>query len=152
MKKFTNYLAEQGFDVTAVDISRDALDKLKKSARGSRVLVNTRLQDISKLDFWRNWDAVISIATLHLLKAEGQGDAITCMKSATKENGINLITIFTKDDIGYREYPDLSFINLEELRKYYYDWEILIAENYTKDENHGGPHSHHMAVLVARKP
>jgi hypothetical protein len=75
------------------------------------------------------------------------------MKDFTLNGGYNLITVFTKKDPGFIEYPNLSFINLEELQNYYNDknWSILVADEYIKHETHGVPHDHSIAVLMARK-
>ena len=145
------YVAKLGFVVTAVDISEIALRKLERAANDLHLSIKTVHSDIATFDFDKKWDMIISTAALHLISRDQQESVITKMKESVNDNGLNLITIFNKDDPGYKEYPELSFTNIEELIEAYKDWKILVAETYTKDETHNAPHTHHIAALVARK-
>ncbi|MEI7480656.1 MAG: hypothetical protein WCJ59_03440, partial [bacterium] len=102
-------------------------------------------------DFKQDYDVIISIAALHLIKKDQVINILEKIKNQTKIGGINLITVFTQKDIGQIEYPDLYFFAEEELRGVYKDWEILDYDNYTKDETHGKPHQHHFCAILARK-
>jgi hypothetical protein len=74
------------------------------------------------------------------------------MKEHTKPGGINIITAFTKEDIGFKEFPDFYFVEgVEELVDMYSGWEVVEAVNYVKHDIHDKPHDHHIAALIVRK-
>ena len=64
------FLAEKGFDVTAVDISKEAIRKLERLALDCGVEINGFVGDIKDNDFRENYDVILSIATLHFLGEE----------------------------------------------------------------------------------
>ena len=145
------FLAKKGFEVTGIDISKEAVDKFLKFAKKENLDVKGIVSDIVDFDFNQNYDVIICVATLHLVSKDKVIETIKKIKNYTKNNGINLITVFTKKDIEYKEYPDLYFFDENELKELYKDWQILEYGNYTKNETHGKPHKHHIYVLIAKK-
>ena len=145
------FLVKQRFEVTGVDILKEAVDKFLKFARDKKLDVSGVISDIVNFDFKQNYDVIISVATLHLISKDKVIDIIKKIKEHTKPNGINLLTVFTKKDVGFEEYPNLYFFDENELKELYKDWQILEYKNYIKKETHGKPHKHHICVLIAKK-
>ncbi len=146
------FLAKHGFNVTAVDISREGIKKLERLALENKVRINTFVKDIRNFNFSENYDIILSFATLHFLEKEEIERVIKKIKEHTSYNGFNVITVFTEEN------PNKNFSYLfkrNELKKYYSDWEILgYKERMTPLEKHGKEgklHRHGLARLVARK-
>jgi len=150
------FLAKKGFDVTGVDISETAIKKFLKLAKKFKVKVKGIVADISKFEFDKNYDIIISIATLHFLSKKNIKLLIKKIKEHTNKNGPNLITVFTVEDPGYKIHPrKLYYFKKGELRNFYNDWKILhYRECLTKPERHGKDgkwHRHGIAILLAKK-
>jgi len=147
------FLAEKGFDVTGIDISQTAIKKFLRLAEQRNLKVTGVAIDALEFEPDVGYDVVICTAVLHYFSAEQAKRLMRKMKQYTNEGGINLLTVFTKDDQGFKQYPEFHFFeDEEELREMYGDWQILKCERYTKEEEHGGsePHVHDIAVLLAR--
>jgi tellurite methyltransferase len=145
------FLAKKGFEVTGVDVSKEAVDKFLKFAKDKKLDVKGIVSDFVDFKFNQKYDVIISVATLHLISKNKVIDTIKKIKQHTKPNGINLLTVFTTKDIGFKEYPSLYFFDENELKELYKDWQILEYKNYTKEETHGKPHKHYICVLIAKK-
>jgi 2-polyprenyl-3-methyl-5-hydroxy-6-metoxy-1,4-benzoquinol methylase len=64
------WMARQGWQVTAVDYSSRALEKLQQYATESDLNIETHCRDVVDFDFGRDlWDAIV-ILHIHLLPAE----------------------------------------------------------------------------------
>src|SRR5262245_32675815 len=61
------FLAERGFDVTAVDISAHGINKLRSLASQSHLPVRTEISDMRSYQFGRHYDLIISHGCLHLI-------------------------------------------------------------------------------------
>jgi len=146
------FLMKNGFKVEGVDISKKAIEKFLKFAKEKKLKTKGVISDIVDFKFNKKYSIIISVASIHLFQKDKIIDIIEKMQKNTKRNGVNLITVFTKKDKGYKKYPNLYFFEKDELKQIYKNWDILINENYTKKEIHGGPHTHNISVLVARKP
>ena len=134
-----------------IDISNEAVSKFMALAKKHKIYVNGVVADITTFETAERYDLIICTTMLHLIDKELIPSVIRKMKSYTKSGGINLLTVFTKDDIGLREHPELYFFGDDELKAMYEDWQILENECYTKSETHGEPHEHHICALMAIK-
>jgi len=146
------FLAKKGFNVIGVDISKTGIKKFLEMAKNLNVKVKGVVENITKFKFERNYDVILSIATLHFLKREEIEKLIQQMKFHTTKNGLNIITVFTEDN------PSKDFLYLfkkTELKSFYRDWEIIEYKEFlTSSEKHGKegkPHKHALAILIARK-
>ena len=92
------FLAKNGFDVTAIDISKEAVRKLKEFALKEGVKINILTEDIINFEFKEKYDMIISTATLHFLRKEDIDKVINSIKENTKEGGLNVITVFTTEN------------------------------------------------------
>jgi tellurite methyltransferase len=135
------YLAEQGFNVTALDISEVGLNQIKKK-NGQIRTVRT---DISEYDFDQEYDLVISINMLHFLDKEDIVGVIDNIKRSVAKSGVVAISLLL-DNQQIRPY---------ELKNWFKEYDIILYKEFTKqDKPHIGsphPHTHQIAQLVARK-
>ncbi len=143
------FLASSGFDVTGIDIDSNAIGLFRQKATDADIAVKAELADIREYLIAAEYDVIISTSVLHFVADPER--VIQNMKTHTKEGGLNVISVFTKEN------PDKRFAHLfeqNELRQYYDDWEILQYKEYLTDlEQHDDlkPHRHFVAEIMARR-
>jgi len=150
------FLAECGFDVTAVDVSEAGIGKLKALAQEKSLDVHAEVADMRDYRFPCSFDLIVSHGCLHLVERESWQQLISLFKAHTEPGGINALTVFT-DTIPP---PDdlkafcLGLFREGELFSLYADWEHVLQRSYVfEDEHPGSPrHTHPVNKLVARKP
>lgn len=120
------FLAKQGFQVTALDPSEEALDDLKKIAQEENVECITALGVIEKFDWPGNFDVILAINVLHAVKDTEQ--VIADIRDHTAPNGINILTVFTEKVMPKQR----NYIVADKLKEIYSGWKILkIQERVT---------------------
>ena len=94
--------AKNDYDVTSVDISQSGLDKVQNKAKELGVKVNTKLSNITQLDFPSNkFDSVIAFNSIYHTDKKGFEKAISEIKRVLKNNGEAFITLLSKEDPSY---------------------------------------------------
>jgi tellurite methyltransferase len=151
------FLAKKGFNVLGVDISEAGISKFLRLGKKFKVNVKGIVSDITKFKFDKKFDIIISVSTLHFLSRKNIEIVIKKIKKHTNKGGINLITVFTVDDPGFKVHPNkMYYFQKSELKNFYDDWKILdYREVLTKPERHGRKgkiHTHGVAFLIAKKP
>lgn len=121
------FLANKGFDVTALDNAEAGIEKLKKFAAEKRININALVGDARTIEIPKGQDALLAILLFHHLSRKEALTVIEKMKNATREGGFNVLNIITKDSDFYRDDPntDKFYADVGELKKLYEDWEIL---------------------------
>lgn len=151
------WLAEQGCQVTATEISPVALEKAAKLARGRNVTVDLVQADILNWDWPREeFDAVIGIFIQFATPAE-RPRQLAGMKQAVKSGGLLFLQGYTPKQLEYRTGGPSSVENLytaEMLREFFADWEIVSLHEHEDTIEEGSAHIGRSALidLVARKP
>lgn len=151
------WLAEQGCQVTATEISEVALAKAAKLAHGRHVAV-----DFVKVDiFGWTWpaeayDAVVGIFIQFAGPAE-RPRLFAGMKQAVKPGGLLFLQGYTPKQLDYRTGGPSAIENLytaELLKEAFGDWEILVLREHEEVIEEGRGHAGRSALidLVARKP
>lgn len=151
------WLAEQGFDVTASEISPVALEKARKLATGRGVRLNFERADL--LDYaWpdASYDALVAVFIQFVGPQERVG-VFAGMKRAVKPGGVLLLQGYTPKQLDYRTGGPSSAENLYTaalLRESFADWDILRLDEYEDDLLEGAGHKGRSALigLVAKKP
>jgi SAM-dependent methyltransferase len=151
------WLAEQGCQVTAVEISPVALEKAAKLARGRHVAVDFVAADILNWE-WPGaaFDAVVGIFIQFATPAERLRQ-IGGMQQATKPGGLVFLHGYTPQQLEYRTGGPSAVENLYTeplLRELFADWEILVLREHVDEIAEGTAHAGKSALidLVARKP
>ena len=151
------WLAEQGCQVTATEISPVALEKAAKLARGRHVAVEFVTADILSWA-WPDaaFDAVVGIFIQFATPAE-RPRQIAGMQQATKPGGLVFLHGYTPQQLEYRTGGPSAVENLYTepiLRELFAGWEILVLREHIDEIAEGQAHAGKSALidLVARKP
>jgi SAM-dependent methyltransferase len=151
------WLAEQGCQVTATEISPVALEKAAKLARGRNVVVEFMQADILNWDWPQEaFDAVVGIFIQFATPSE-RTRQLDGMKQAVKSGGLLFLQGYTPKQLEYRTGGPSAVENLytaEMLRELFGDWEIVKLHEHEDTIEEGSAHIGRSALidLVARKP
>lgn len=136
------WLAEHGWNVTAVDASEAAIDILRSRAADRIVTVDARVADLEKHEFQignLRWDF---IAICYYL----QRDLIEPAKQGLVPGGILLVIVHVTDP---GEEPTAHRLRPGELNNYFSGWEIL---HYYEGHPNDIAHRRGVAEIVGRRP
>jgi tellurite methyltransferase len=111
-------LAEQGFDVTCLDISNIAIETLKKEASKRNLEIQTICEDLENFQINKDYDVVLMLGILQFLGDKGE-EFLKEIKEHTISGGINVIDAFVN-----------KWLPREKLKEFYFDWEALEFEEY----------------------
>lgn len=151
------WLAEQGCQVTATEISPVALEKAAKLARSRHAAVDFLQADILNWDWPQEaFDAVVGIFIQFATPAE-RPRQLYGMKQAVKSGGLLLLQGYTPKQLEYKTGGPSAVENLytaEMLREAFADWEIVLLHEHEEVISEGSAHVGRSALidLVAHKP
>lgn len=155
------WLAEQGLEVTAIELSSVAIEKARRLAAGRQVRVDFVQADMlapgwppAELHGQFDWVVGIFIQFVGPEWRERQFDA---MKTLTAPGGRILLQGYTPKQLEYKTGGPSAVENLytpEILREAFADWTIEELVEYEDELTEGSGHSGRSAVIgmVARKP
>jgi len=155
------FLAENGFQVTAIDNSKEAILKLQNFSKERRLNIKAVVADVTKYKFKKDKFSLIVANTIidHLEKEDGDR-LIVNLKSALMQGGLIFVSVFTVEDPGNKNLPIRSetaayikrYFLPGELRSKFSDLTLLrYHEEELLDCNHGEPHYHFMARIISKK-
>jgi cyclopropane fatty-acyl-phospholipid synthase-like methyltransferase len=155
------WLAEQGLDVTAVEISAVAVEKARRLAAGRRVEVRFILADMLAKDWpppqmHDAFDWVIGIF-IQFVGPKERERQFAAMKQLTCPGGRLLLHGYTPKQLVFGTGGPSAIENLytkQMLLEVFADWEIEELVEYEDEISEGTGHKGHSALigLVARKP
>ena len=134
------FLAQHGFEVTAVDQNELALEILQSIVEQEDLEMTVGLYDINSANLKQSYDLIVSTVVLMFLQADRIPAIIRNMQDQTNLGGYNLI-VCAMDTEDYPCQVPFSFTFKEgELADYYKDWELVkYNENpghlHRRDEN-----------------
>ena len=151
------YLAQQGYDVTAVDINEQhiqAIEFVKKQAGITNI--HTSLYDINSHQIQGDYDLIISTVVFMFLQRDKVADIVADMQAHTFTGGVNLIVCAVETPDAQSELiPFNCYLKPGELKEYYKDWDIL---KYNENPGHlhkadaqGNLIKLNFATLIAKK-
>ncbi len=150
------FLAECGFRVTAVDISESGIRKLKALARERNLEIRSEVADMRTYQYSDLFDLIVSHGCLHLVERVSWQQLIPRFKAHTHPGGFNVVVVFTDTLPPPDDLKDfcLGLFKEKEVFSMYSDWEVVLQQSYTiQDQHPGSPlHTHPINKLVARKP
>lgn len=137
------FLAKQGHEVFAVDISEKGKEKALELAKENAVTISYDIADLNEYDFGnKQWDAVISISA-HLPK-DLRLKTYKNIKESLKPQGMLILEGYNKKQLDYEtggpKREDMLF-SLDELKDTFADFDILHAEDRIRNVNEGAHHS-----------
>ena len=149
------FLAQHGFEVTAVDQNELALEILQSIVEQEDLEMTVGLYDINSANLKQSYDLIVSTVVLMFLQADRIPAIIRNMQDQTNPGGYNLI-VCAMDTEDYPCQVPFSFTFTEgELADYYKDWELVkYNENpghlHRRDEN-GNRIALRFATMLAKK-
>lgn len=150
------FLAKQGYDVYAFDITKNGIRKTKALAEKEQVKVTSWIDDINDFQTDQKFDIIYSTGTIQYLDENHKVSFFEKVKAMTKENGIHWFNVFVEKP--FMELPpdwDVyeKMWKTAELFSYYHDWELLrIDEKIFECHSSNVAHFHCMDTIVAKKP
>lgn len=155
------WLAEQGLEVTAVEISPVGIEKARRLAAGRNVHVDFILADILAPDWPPEsmraaFDWVVGIF-IQFVGPDERERQFAVLKELARPGGRILLQGYTPKQLDYRTGGPSAVENLytsDLLREAFSDWEIEELVEYEDDIDEGLGHRGRSALigLVARKP
>jgi len=151
------WLAKQGLQVDAFDISPVGIDKARKLAHQQGVDINFSIHSVEDYPWSTGtYDAVVAIF-IQFADPETRAALFKHMKSALKPDGVILLQGYTPKQLDYKTGgpPNLSHLYTEDLLKESFS-DLAIAEltAYEQVLTEGSQHHGQSALIgmVARKP
>ena len=127
------FLAQHGFEVTAVDQNELALEILQSIVEQEDLEMTVGLYDINSANLKQSYDLIVSTVVLMFLQADRIPAIIRNMQDQTNPGGYNLI-VCAMDTEDYPCQVPFSFTLKEgELADYYKDWELI---KYNENPGH----------------
>ena len=155
------WLAEQGLQVTAMEISPVAIEKARRLAAGRSVAVDFQLGDMLAADWpppsmTATFDWVVAIF-IQFTGPEERAQQFAALKRATRPGGRLLLQGYTPKQLDYGTGGPSTLENLYTpaiLQAAFADWTIEELVEYEEDISEGSGHKGPSALigLVARKP
>ncbi len=143
-------LAEKGFEVTCIDISKTAINNIKKEAEKRNIKIKAFVGDLENFKFEENYDIIIGTGIFHFLSQDNALKLIKATKQHTREEGLNIFEVFLEGDPTQEEDSEGHYFRKFELKKLYSDWKILDYEEY-EDFDEEEEQTNKLAYLVAKK-
>jgi SAM-dependent methyltransferase len=136
------WLAQHGWQVTAVDGAATAIAALREQARTAGLAIDARVADLKQHTFTIEPAAFDLVTICYYL----QRDLFARAKSGVRAGGVLLAIVHTTEG---DEEPTESRLPPGELAQYFNGWEILhLREGRSSDT----AHKRSVAEIVARKP
>ena len=155
------WLAEQGLDVTAIEISEVAIEKARRLAARRSVEIRFVLADMlapnwPPTELHNAFDWVIGIF-IQFVGGEDRARQFTVMRQLVRPGGRIMLQGFTPKQLDYGTGGPPSVDNLYTaslLRETFSDWKIEELVEYEDDISEGLGHKGQSALIgmVARKP
>lgn len=150
------YLAQKGYEVTAIDCHEPSLKKLATIMEEESLPLQLKYDDIQTIKLEDEYDWMISTLVFMFLKPECIGELIENMQEKTKQGGYHLIVAAMSTDEVPCPVPFSFTFSKNELKNYYQDWQLItynenMGQLHRRDEN-GQLIRCQFATLLARKP
>lgn len=151
------WMAQQGLQVDAFDISPVGIEKAKKLAQQQGVEVNFSIHGVDDYPWTTgDYDAVVAIF-IQFADPDTRATLFKRMKSALKPDGVILLQGYTPKQLEYKTGgpPNLSHLYTEELlQDAFGDLDVLELTSYEQVLTEGTQHHGQSALigLVARRP
>ena len=149
------YMAQQGCNVTAFDITESGIRKLKKLALSRAVEVEAYVADINDFEINKQFDIVYSTGTIQYLFDENIPLFFSKVREMIKIGGIVYFNVFVEK--LFLELPpdwdkEEKMWKTGDLFGYFSDWKIHTINEVIFEDNSGGvKHYHCMDTVMAER-
>jgi len=154
------FLAKKGFKITAIDLSKEAIEQIQaKIKKNKKLHIETICKNINDYKIEENkYDFIIGIDIFQFLTDKKIVNLIKDIKNKLKNNGLIIISSFTIKDPSYKKSNKKNikyYFKPKEITNYFKDFEIIYYfEGIIKDSGHAGfprLHKHGVVQIIARK-
>ncbi len=150
------HLARLGHDVTAFDISPNAVAKARALAASAGVGVDFNVSTIEDWTLWQDFDALLAVF-IQFLGPDERAAAFRRFAEAVRPGGLLLLHGYAPRQVGYGtggpKAPE-NMYTVPMLAEAFAGWDILHSADYDAVIEEGKGHSGRSALIdfVARKP
>ncbi|MEM4181693.1 MAG: methyltransferase domain-containing protein [Candidatus Pacearchaeota archaeon] len=144
------FLAEKGFEVVCVDISKTAIKKIKEEIKRRKIKLGAIVTDLEKFKFKENYDIIIATGVFHLISKKKVFKILEEIKNHTKPRRLNIFKVLLHEDPTEKENDYGYYFKSNELKKIYFDWKIFKYREY-KDYDEKERQFNRVGFLVAGK-
>ncbi len=142
------FLAEKGWQVTAVDASRVGIELTLERARKRGVTVDARVADLERGPFLIGAEAYDRVSVFYYL----QRDLWPQIRAGVRRGGTLVAAIHLMEDGPQAQPFNPAFLlQPEELRREFHGWEIVHYNEGTLHDDDPGCHHRPTAEIIARK-
>ncbi|MCX6813032.1 MAG: methyltransferase domain-containing protein [Candidatus Azambacteria bacterium] len=166
------WLAEQGFEVTAIDKNREVFDNFKKIILqlDSKLKIKLENKNIKKFEMPPNYyNAVVAFNSLIFLKKSEFLEIIDQIKNRLTYSGIIFLSLFTEEDSSYFSFTKnkkpienntffnektdeyWQFMKKGELKKLFSDFKTLFYKEEIIHDKLPIPHNHGIVFYIGKK-
>ncbi len=147
------FFAEQGFDVTGVEISEAGLAKAVRAARERDLRVRWVQADMADVPLQTAFDLVYSCGAIHYVPREKRQEFFARLKALSPPAGLQAHIVFTDRHI-YREKGEvIDYFTPDELQRLFAGWLIRDREQrMIPCAQDGHPHEHSVEQIIAEAP
>jgi len=149
------FMWHEGFEVTAVDNSKEGIENIKKQSEGK---IEAICQAIEKYEIAPLKYSVINTWNVfQFIKKDDVLNIIKSMQDGVIDNGFIVISGFTVVDPAFQKpfNKNKGFFEKDELKELLHDFKIIrYEEHLISDPGHPGseqPHTHGIVKLIAQK-
>lgn len=140
------FLAQHGWQVTAVDSSGAGIEIMQERAREMSVTIDALVADLAAGEFRIKPEAFDLICVFYYL----QRDLFPAIHTGVRPGGIAVAAIHLNDGRAEAKPHNPAFLlERDELRALFNDWDVLHYREAPSDE---AGHHHDTAYLIARRP
>ena len=149
------HMAQQGYAVTAFDLTENGIRKTISLAKDRGVKINAYVDDINTFSIDEQFDIIYSTGTVQYLFDENKKAFFDKLSKITRPDGIVYINVFVEK--SFLELPpdwdkEEKMWRSGELFTYFADWKFERIDEIIFEDNSGGiPHYHCMDTIVCRK-
>ena len=144
------FLAEKGFEVTCIDISKTAIKNIKIEAKKRNMKIIAIVADLEKFEFKEDYDILIGMGIFHFIPEKESLKLINNIMNHTKKDGLNIFEAFLQGDPSQEEDSEGYYFKQDELKELYSNWDILEYEEY-EDYDKEEEQTNKIAFLIAKK-
>ena len=156
------WLASEGFDVDAIDISEAAINDVRRVANSRGLHINARVADAANCNLGENqYGLIVAQTTLNHLEPQVIPKCCASISKALQVGGFLYCVVFTTQDPGFTSAEDMKsecadfvkyYFSPGELKARFQDIAILSYQEYMKKDNsHGPTHLHGKAKIIGHK-
>jgi tellurite methyltransferase len=150
------YFAERGYEVTGLDFSPRAIDKLNHMAKSRGLRVDARVQRMEDFVFEHDFDVIVAHGSLQLLDRSIWQRLLKDMLHHTKPGGFHIVIVLTDrapppDDLA----PFcLGLFHEDELQSFYGGWDIIESQSDLKEDGQANGARRFLALdrVIAQRP